>query len=84
MPLRFGAGFFVASRREFLSGDFGRGFLLDGHLHRHDDVAVQLDGHVEVADLLQRLVELDLAAIDVEPLCSSSRAMSAEVTEPKS
>ena len=32
------------------------------------DFAVELDGDVELAELLERLFELDLAAVEVKPL----------------
>src|SRR5262245_3339328 len=43
------------------------GFLFYDYLHVAGDITVQADGNVELADTLQRLIELDLAAIDVEP-----------------
>src|SRR5215471_8316059 len=44
------------------------GFLFHNHFHMAGDVTVQPDGNVEVADALQRLMQLDLTAIDVESL----------------
>ena len=43
-------------------------FLLDRHLEARGHFAVQLDRHVELAERLERLVELDLAAVDGEAL----------------
>src|SRR6266478_5827213 len=44
------------------------GFLLDDDLHMSRDVLVELHRHIEFADGLQRLVQLNLAAIDVKAL----------------
>ena len=40
--------------------------LPHNHLHLRGHVAVKLDRHAEFAQLLQRLVEMDLALLDVE------------------
>src|SRR5208282_1362263 len=45
-----------------------RRFFVDNDLQVRAHVLVQLDGDGELADRLQRLVQLDLAAIDVEAL----------------
>jgi hypothetical protein len=43
---------------------------------------VQLHRDLELAELLDGLVELDLAAVDGEVLAASASAMSLDVTEP--
>src|SRR5271165_3240808 len=59
--LGFGDGLFGWS-------SFSNGLLADNHLHRHGHVLVQLDGDVELADVLQRFIELDLAPVNVQAL----------------
>ncbi len=54
----------------------------DLHAHLRGDVAVHLHGHLQLAQRLDRIGQLDLALVDLEPLASSACAMSAEVTEP--
>ena len=53
-------------------GDWGFGFFagfgLDLHLDVRGDFAVQLDGHGEFADALERLSQLNLAAINLKAL----------------
>src|SRR5277367_789385 len=63
--LRFGAGGFFGGN---WCGFCSSGFLGDRDLHRNRNVFVQLDRHFELAHGLQRLVQLDLAAIDGETL----------------
>ena len=47
-------------------------FFLDHNLQVGRDVLVQFDRHIELAQRLQRLVQLDLAAIHVEALLLES------------
>ncbi len=75
---RFGGRSF---RGRFCSGLRG-GFSQNLDLHMSGDFAMQLDGHVEIAQALQRLVQLNLAAVNREAFDSSSAAISDEVTEP--
>jgi hypothetical protein len=55
-----------ASARPTPAGLLRRRFLLDEHFDVGGYILVQLDGDGELAERLQRLVQLDLAAIDVE------------------
>src|ERR1039457_6369966 len=69
--LGFCAGFFHRS-------SLGRCFFVDDNLELHGHVLVQLHRHVELADMLQRLIQLDFAAIDrhalmLELVCDVSR-----------
>src|SRR5437660_9660275 len=43
-------------------------FFLHRDLHLAHHVAMQADWHFELADVLERLIELDLAAVNVEAL----------------
>ena len=65
-------------------GNFLRRIGRDGDLEVSSDLAVELDGDRKVPQALDRLVELNLAAIHFIALAASSLAMSAEVTEPNS
>src|SRR5215472_5476004 len=49
-------------------GLLSRRFLLDDNLEMRGDVFVQFQGHSEFAEGLERLVQLDLAAVDFESL----------------
>jgi len=55
----------------FLGKLLGR-FFFDDDLHVRGDIFVQLHRHVEFAHRLQRFMQLDLAAIDVETLLLES------------
>src|ERR1700748_3214809 len=57
-----GVGIFRRRIRTF------RRVALDGHLYMRRHFTVNADRHVELANSLQRLIEMDLAAIDREAL----------------
>ncbi len=57
LDLRFCAGFFHRS-------SLGGCFFVDDDIEMHDQVLVQLHRHVELADMLQRLIQRDFAAIE--------------------
>jgi len=54
------------ARRERLGSFCLYSFSHNLHLDLRSDFAMQLDGYVEVAHALERLRQLDLAAIDLE------------------
>ena len=58
----------AAARLRGCSSLFVSHFRQNLHRHVRGDFAVQLDGHLEVAKRLQRLAQLDLAAIDLKAL----------------
>src|SRR5437764_13008007 len=41
-------------------------FLLDYNFDPAGNVTVQLDGHIEIAQVLERIMKLDLAAINIK------------------
>ncbi len=59
-------------------------FLYHQHGHFSGHVFMQPDRDLELAQRLDRLFQLDLAAVDGIVCFSSASAMSLEVTEPKS
>jgi hypothetical protein len=51
---------------------FGFGFLLDYHFHPAGYVFVQANWDIELAQIFQRVVELDFAPVNVEALLFQS------------